>query len=163
MALVLLIWICPCVWWVQGLGPEKVADQSWLMNAEQSSGRELWYPTACVSGRERDFFFCWVFLQRCSHCSPQHWSALQVLNMTEYKIILTDKSLNLPHSWETREIRFLCLCSDMSPCPCLVFAEQMQWVNGPALILSPWLSRDLHEHTQPGIADALWIIFLLIS
>lgn len=83
--------------------------------------------------------------------------------MTENKIILTDKSLDLAHSWETGEIWFLCLCSVMSLSPCLVFAEQMQRVNGPALILSPWLSGDLHEHTQPGIADALWIIFLLIS
>lgn len=50
--------------------------------------RTLISHSLCFEQR-KGFFFCWVFLQRCSHCSPQHWSALQVLNMTEYKIILT--------------------------------------------------------------------------
>lgn len=40
---------------------EKIADLSWLMNVEQSSGTECCYPTACVLGRERDIFLEFSF------------------------------------------------------------------------------------------------------
>lgn len=62
------------------------------------------------------------FLSSSSEGQPLLSPAL--LGMTENKIILTDVSLELSHSWETGGIQ--CLCGDTSPCPCLVFAEQMQ-------------------------------------
>lgn len=64
------------------------------------------------------------FLSSSSEVQPLLSPALQVLGMTENKIILTDESLKLSHSWEIGGIQ--CLCGDTSPCPCLVFAEQMQ-------------------------------------
>lgn len=61
----------------------KIAEQSWLMNAEHSSGREHCYPTACVLGREREGTFS---SSLSSEVQPLLSPALQVLNMTENKI-----------------------------------------------------------------------------